>query len=452
MTPFVPPHAVSIVAMFRFAVLSQVETRVSAGQARPEAIRQVAALPHLGPDHRRRNVSRRSIYRWARAYRVHGLPGLEPVSRTSVSASRVLDAALLDFLATQKEQDPRASVPELIARAVQAGLLHRAGQVDRTTVWRALGRLGVSTRRARKPPKDTRRFEMPHRLQLVLCDGKHFRAGASRTKRVALFFLDDATRYVPHVVVGPSESTVLFLRGLLGLLRTVGKVDAVYFDNGSGFSAHDSHEVLANLGIPFIHGTAGYPAARGKVERFNRTADSDFLRTLCRPEVDPDCTSLEVQISQYLRQTYHPRGHAGLSGVSPLRRYLDDERPLRLYEDPTALRAKFVASEERLVSADHVIRFAGAEYEVPRGLAGQRVKLVRDAFEPTNLRLEHEGRWVRLAVVDRHANARAARGTAAEPSNDDNASSPLTAAAHNVDTAMAPITQPDGGYADPKES
>jgi hypothetical protein len=39
-------------------------------------------------------------------------------------------------------------------------------------------------------------------MQMVLCDGKHFRAGAARLRRVALFFLDDATRMGLHVVVG----------------------------------------------------------------------------------------------------------------------------------------------------------------------------------------------------------------------------------------------------------
>ena len=450
MAAFVPPQAVSIVAMFRFAVLSQVEVRVLAGQPRPEAVRQISALLHPGPDQRLRRVSRRSLYRWAAAYRDRGLPGLEPAVRSSASASRVLDAALLDFFADQKERDPRASVPELIARALQTGLLHRADEVDRTTVWRALKRLGVSTRRARKPPRDTRRFEMPHRLQLVLCDGKHFRAGPQRAKRVALFFLDDATRYIPYVVVGPSESAILFLRGLLGLLMAVGRIDAVYFDNGSGFAAHDSHEVLVNLDTAFIHGTEGYPPARGKIERFNQTIEADFLRTLARPDVDPDCTSLEVRISEYLRNTYHSRSHAGLGGLSPLRRYLDDARVLRPYEDHEALRSKFVVSEERHVSNDHVIRFDHVEYEVPRGLAGQKIEVVRDAFNASVLHFQHDGRWLRLHPVDRHANARDRRGTPSQ-TEDTEASVPTTAAAGAVDAALAPITQPDGGYADTEE-
>jgi len=46
---------------------------------------------------------------------------------------------------------------------------------------------------------------------MVLADGKHFRAGAKRLRRVALFFLDDSTRYGLEVVVGTAESAPLFL-------------------------------------------------------------------------------------------------------------------------------------------------------------------------------------------------------------------------------------------------
>ena len=43
----------------------------------------------------------------------------------------------------------------------------------------------------------------------MLADGKHFRAGAARLRRVALFF-DDATRYGLQVLVGTAESSELF--------------------------------------------------------------------------------------------------------------------------------------------------------------------------------------------------------------------------------------------------
>lgn len=446
-----PRPAASAVALFRFAVLSEVRVGVLRGQLFAEAVRQVASRPHVGLDGQPRRVSTRSIYRWHAAFVAFGLAGLEPKARESATASEVLDPQLLAYLKKEKEQDPRASIPELLRRAVAAGQLQATREVDRTTVWRAFKRMGVRTRTGRVKPEDRRRFAKNSRLQLVLCDGKHFRAGPTKAKRVALFFLDDATRYVPTVVVGTSESAELFLRGLLALLQRVGRIDHVYFDSGSGFIADDTHQVLSGLDIGFVHGRVRYPEARGKVERFNRTANEALLRDLERKGVDPDCTALELRLEHYLRETYNREPHRSLDGQTPEARFLADDRPLRPYVDPDALRRSFVVREQRVVSNDHVISFRGVQYEVPTGLARQRITFVRDVFDATHLRLEHGDRWIRLHPVDVHANARAARASGVPAAA---SSAPVPGAASRAaEGALAPITQPDGGFpaTDPEE-
>jgi len=110
----------------------------------------------------------------------------------------VLPEAFVAFPRIEKEADPRASSPELIRRAHELGMLRPQPLVDRIMVWRANQRMELAP--LRKPYKreaDTRRFVFPHRMMMVLADGKHFRAGAARLKRVASFFLEDATRYMP---------------------------------------------------------------------------------------------------------------------------------------------------------------------------------------------------------------------------------------------------------------
>lgn len=439
-----PRPAASEVALFRFAVLSEVRVCVLRGQLLPDAVRQVASRVHLGPEGRSRRVSTRSIYRWLAAFRTSGLDGLEPKPRSRSTSSDVLDPELLDFLKTEKDLDGRASIPELLRRAVQNGLLQSPSDVDRTTVWRAFKRMGVVTRIGRPKPDDRRRFAKEHRLQIVLCDGKHFRAGPDRNKRVALFFIDDASRYVPIVVVGPSESPDLFMRGLLALLLAVGRIDLMYFDSGSGFIARDTHQVLAELGIAFVHGRVRYPEARGKIERFNRTANNAVLRDLPREGVDPDYTALELRLGHYLREFYNRQLHRSIGNQTPEARFLGDERALRPYEDPEALRRSFVVREQRTVTNDHVISFRSVHYEVPKGLAGQRITFLRDVFDATDLRLQHGEEWIRLHPVDVHANARAKRASASPAAV--SAEIIPGAASRAVEEALAPITQPDGGY------
>ena len=95
-------------------------------------------------------------------------------------------------------------------------------------------------------------------MMMVLADGKHFRVGARRRRRVAVFFLD-AARFALGVVVGTDETAELFLRGLHAVLRRFGFMDTLSLDRGPGFRADDTAAACHRLGIHLVHGTAGYP-------------------------------------------------------------------------------------------------------------------------------------------------------------------------------------------------
>lgn len=438
-----PSKVITDMALFRFSVVSEVRVRVARGQVRAQAVRATAGQLHVAPDGRARQVGLRSVYRWLAAYEAEGLAGLHNAPRTSTDGA--LEPALVQFLIDQKAEDPRASVPQLLRLAVTVGLLDNATDADRTTAWRALKRRHVDTRRQRRTP-DQRRFQKAHRLQLLLCDGKHFRAGPTRRKRVALFFIDDTTRYIPEVVVGTTETAELFLRGFHRLLYAVGRIDAIYLDNGSGFSAHDSRQVVAGLGIAHILGTEGYPEGKGKIERFNQTVQEDLLRHLTHDDVDPDCSALELRIGHYLRTDYNAHTHGALAkGETPRSRFLADPRKLEPYTDEAALRQRFFVDVERTVTNDHVVSINGRAWEVPRGLARQRITVRRDVFDPSHLLLDHKGRTLRLQEVDLVANAnnRRAQRAPEPPPPTTSKGAALTA----TDADLAPITEPDRGFA-----
>jgi hypothetical protein len=289
-------------------------------------------------------------------------------------------------------------------------------------------------------------------MQMVLCDGKKFRAGAGRVWRVALFFLDDCTRTGLHVVVGTQETTELLLRGLFGLLRRRGRMDALYLDKGPGFRSRDTAAVLGHLEVPLILGKERYPEGHGKIERFHQTAIRKVLRSLTAADVDPDCGALELRLSHYLGR-YNDRPHESLDGDTPRMRWDADPRPLRFPEDEATLRSRFVVTEERRVSNDHVIQFDGVDYEAPRGLARQRVRVHRrlldgaDDVAPQHLSVLHDGRLVRLHPVDLAANARANRGTSrSEPL--DEVAPVKTAATLAFERDYGSLVGPDGGFSD----
>ncbi len=291
---------------------------------------------------------------------------------------------------------------------------------------------------------------------MVLADGKHFRAGIKRARRVALFFIDDCTRYGLHVVVGTSENKRVFLRGLYELVRLVGMMLVLYLDRGPGFIALDTVAVVDKLDALLIHGEKAYPPGHGKVERFNRTAKSDVLRGLDRrPDVDPSCSALELRLQHYLREVYNHSPHESLDGETPYQRFHADRKPLRFPEDGADLRRRFVVHEKRLVSNDHVVSVDSVDYEVPRGLASETVILHRRVLDDS-LVLPHQGRLVELKPVDLAKNARSRRARSepksARESNDETGRPlPRSAADMLYERDLCPVVDADGGFTETRD-
>ncbi|MFC1641879.1 DDE-type integrase/transposase/recombinase [Myxococcota bacterium] len=435
-----PPLVVTLSpeALFRCYVVMLVLGRERLGDTRPEAIALALDEPHPTSTGLLRAVSRRTLYRWLRAYESGGHAALEPASRTV--ACKALPEPFVEFLRVQKKDDPFVSVPEVIRRARESGTLRADDVIDRVTVYRAAKRLDPPlTSRVAKRYSDMRRFAYPHRMRMVLVDGKHFRAGVGRLKRVALFFIDDWSRRVLAVVVGPSESTRLTLRGLLLVIRHFGLMDILYFDHGPGFDSGDTHAVCRKLGVLFIHGRKRYPEGHGKIEAFNKTAHHDVLRGLLRPEVDADFGSLELCLRHYVEHQYNPRVHESLEGLSPLQRWDRDDRPLRFPADHEALHRRFLVTETRRVSADNVVSVGGVAFEVPRGHARTQLEVRRQTLDDS-LWILHEGRLVRLHPVDLAFNAedRRAAPSSSEPKGEPHPA-PITAAAIAFERDFGPL-------------
>lgn len=429
----------------RYAAVALVLAKVAAGMTFSRAVRQVTKSPIRHVDGTSLRLSVRTLQRWVAAYQSGGLDALAPISRVSADASKVLSANFLAYLVQAKTGDPDASIPEVIRRAKEDGILDYAP--SRVSVWRAARKLNLpifATKGVEE--KDMQRYEYAHRLQMVLADGKHFRSGLTGRKRVVITFLDDASRFALGAVVGTSESSALFLRGLWKVLLRWGLIEHFFLDNGSGFIAKDCAIVASRIKIGFIHGTAGYPEGHGKIERYHQTLIADLLRSFpANPEIDSDLGALELRIEHYLKTDYNRRIHESLAGLTPEQRFLADELQLRPIMDPDILRQHFLITDRRKVSRDNVIMVKRIPYEVPRGYAGTWIFVHRHLLDRT-VSVMHEGRLVQLAKVDKILNSKTRR---ARPTHDQPARRPVkTAATLRFDHDHPPLVGDSGDFFD----
>lgn len=433
--------------LLRLQVIAELRSKLDSGKGLEAAVAEIAARTHfLIHGGEGISVTARSVYRWWARFQASGWPGLRTARSQTPPLFPALPDKLLGFLREEKQLDRYASVPELLRRARELGIIGAGEAIDRVTVWRACKRLGVPLRRVPgKREIDSRRFAYPHRMMMVLADGKHFRAGARRAKRVVLFFLDDATRKGLACVVGTAESTRLFLRGLHKAIGKHGLMNSLFLDRGAGFKSGDTHSACLALGINLILGTAAYPEGHGKIERFNQTSVTSVLRGLCTAEVDDACEALELRLEHYLERQYNLRPHESLHQQTPQARWDGDTKPLSFPASQQALVDTFVVTEVRKVSNDNIVSVDGTDFEVPRGHAQTAIGVRRSLLSGA-LSILHDGRLVQLHPVDLAANAVARRAAPSAPLPDDDEGTPRTAASIAFARELGSVVGPDGGF------
>lgn len=428
-------------AIIRYLVVCQVRAAIAAGVARTRAVEEVAGRRHLDRGSRPRRYGARTIWRWLKQWEADGLPGLASQPRQRQGSS--LPAGFLAHLEQRKLEDPKVSVPEIIRLARVEGVIADNERIDRTTVWRECRRLGLPTLR-RDPSKQTqqRPWRFPHRMQCVLADGKHFRAGAQRVYRVAIIFLDNATRFVLGGVVGSSESAVLALRGLYKVTLRWGLMSCLYVD--LGFDMLDLARATASLGISLILGTKRYPEARGCLERFNRTMAEQLLYGWPgNPAIDPETAALERRLEHWATEMYNHTPHEGLDLDTPADRFHGDARQLVLPESQTRVDEAFVTSFDRRVKSHNCISIDSKLWEVPAGHPGRKIKVFRNMIT-SELSVLHDGRRVAIKPADLVANAYQPRPqTESAPCNE---TQRRTAADAAWQRDNPPLVDDDGNY------
>ena len=442
---------VSREALHRYLVVSSVRVKVAQGKNLNDAVEETASEGTLDPSGTRTiRPKPRTIRKWLKLFGRGGIHALERKLRETDPASTVLTDDFVTFLCAQRKTDARASVPEIIRRARAAKIIDAQAPIDRTTVWRVCQRLRLETPRMQGKRADAQRpWGFPNRGMMMLIDGKHFRAGLNRAKRVAFFYLDDHSRKGLDVKVAPSENTRTVLLGLHQVIERFGFFDSIFVDRGPGFIAKDTAAVVARMERNFILGAAKYPEGRGKIERFNLTAGEQALRGLDRnPAVDDDCGALELYLRHWLYELYNQCPHESLDHgkMSPQTCWDADSRELEFPESAETLRRYFILTDTRRVTRDNVIPIHRVDYEVPPGHRLERITVCRYLLDD-EVRVLHGGELVRVLPVDRARNAMDRRPwpkDAPEPTEP----FPQTAAAISFRREYGPVVDADGSFED----
>jgi len=378
-----------------------------------------------------------TLERWYYAYRAHGLHGLKPQGRCDRGRGRKLTPTLRALICDIRREYPSASAA-LIVRTLEADGRLECGRVKPSTVQKLLRQAGLDRIAARDGAGATTRLRwqaaQPDALwHADVCHGPTLTFGTTRTPVRIHGMLDDCSRYGVALEAHDSETEADMLRVFIRALRTHGRPDVLYLDNGSTYRGDALRTACARLGISLLHAQPYDPQARGKMERFWRTLRDGCLNHL---GTIGSLDELNAKLQVFLQRHYHPEPHAGLMGRAPAQVYAPSARTPN-YVAETALRDALLVRVRRRVRRDTTVSIDGRIYELNQGfLAGRVVDIAYSLLDtPIAPEVEYEGRRYPLHDVDPVKNSRLRR--------------PPKAPAH--DPAKAPVDFDPSRTLDPVE-
>lgn len=266
-------------------------------------------------------VSPRTVYKWLRRFREHGVDGLhDRSSRPSRMRTRVT-------------QDHRQQVETLRRQRRPFWRIAAAVGLSRATVARIAATQGLSRLSALEPKAEIIRYEKaaPGEMihidikKLARIDGVGHRIHGDRTRgkgrgwEYLHLAVDDHSRLAYSEIL-PNEtrkSCVAFLLNALRFFRKHGvKVERVMTDNGVSFRSHRYAKALRLLKIKHKRTKPYTPKTNGKAERFVQTS----LREWAYAQSYETSKDRKADLLPFLYHYNYHRPHFGLNGHTPISR------------------------------------------------------------------------------------------------------------------------------------
>jgi len=366
------------IALFRFAVISQLLDRhLSRGQ-REKLIGEITGAAWQIPGSERTSIGRSTVEKWLTRYRRSGadIGSLKPQPRSDRGSCRSIDAETGAALVQLKQQCREYSLAALLAEAHRRGIIDSRFRASKQSLYRLFARHGLNQNTT--SPADRRKFEaeLPNELWQSDCmHGPKVLVAGMMRKSYLFAIIDDHSRLIPHAQFYLHENIDCYRDCLIQALEKRGLPRKLYVDNGSAFRTHQLRYACAQLGIALLHSEPGVPEGRGKIERLFRTIRSQLL-----PGLQEGCSlhGLNEALRGWIDNDYHQRIHSS-TDQTPLARYLAQLHALRAA--PRNLRDYFRIPVRRKVDKDRTVSLKGRLYEAPVGTIGTWVTLLFHAHD-----------------------------------------------------------------------
>lgn len=309
------------VALFRYQLICPALEPGLSTKQRGKLVRGIAGRSHDGPFGGQVRYSRDTLDRWIRRYRAGGFDALSPSIR---QVGTRIDGQVFELAAALKRENPGRTAAQVV-RILRAST---GWAPSESTLLRHFHRLELMGPAAGQAVVFGR-FEADAPNDRWVGDALHGPKVAGR--KVYLFaFLDDHSRLAVGYRFGFAEDTVRLAAALEPALAARGVPGSAYVDNGSAFVDEWLLRACGKLGIRLVHSTPHRPQGRGKIERFWRTVNDQFLvevhdstaEDIAAKGMSPAAALLELNglFTAWVETAYHHNVHSE-TGQTPMARW-----------------------------------------------------------------------------------------------------------------------------------
>ncbi|MBM4431809.1 MAG: DDE-type integrase/transposase/recombinase, partial [Chloroflexi bacterium] len=284
---------------------------------------------------------------------------------------------------------------------IQQLLAAEGYSVARSTLERHLRQQGLSGREVKAEQRQlaSRRFNRVGRNTLWQADLKYGpylpepNHPGRKMRTYLLAMIDDATRLVVHAEFYDNQKLPVLEDALRKAITKCGAPDSLYVDQGKIFVSRWLRLACARLRIRHLAAKPYSAPSKGKIERFNRTAD-EFIQEayLEKPQTLEQLNGL---FRAWLSEGYNHREHSALAGKTPAQAFTQDAKPLR-FPGPEALRDAFLWEKTPKVDKAGCIALNGLRYDVGVAYIRKHVLVRYDPFDLSVVEVWHDGEKKKL--------------------------------------------------------
>ena len=375
------------------ASLNETQRRV----ALRERTRKPVQWPHSA---RPKPIPKSTLYRWLKAYREHGYPGLLPKVRADRGAPRRAGTvAWVGYAIGLLYEQPDRSLTQLEAYLKLEFEDYRLSRSSLARHLRAHPAFnGIEKLRKGHKSKLRALYEAQYPHEGWQLDGKGpFAVRMTDGTRInvhVLSVLDDYSRNVLAARVASAESEEAAISVFEQAVGKWGLADRFQFDGGSAFDAKGFRQGLAQLGVHRNALKVRTPEWQGKIEAYHRCLGRWFVNELlCQEVVDRE--HLQQLLEAMVALLYNRHHHRELA-TTPEKRLAARLSP-RQVSLAVLRRAFFLETTAKAHPKTGEVRLPSGRFRVPAPFAGQRHRFAYHPVHPAlAVLITRDGREIEL--------------------------------------------------------